>query len=59
MDWLSRNKIPVEDFGRALNELTWRVMHFPLPTVAVVNGELLENSTIILICILYKINCNG
>ena len=38
LDWASRNTIRMDDVGQALNDLIWRLMHFPLPTVAAVNG---------------------
>ena len=46
----------MDDVGQALNDLTWRLMHFPLPTVAAVNGKFLhkKQSTPQLLSVIYE-----
>jgi len=44
LDWLFKEpKNIVERFRAGLIDLLWRIMHFPLPTVAALNGKLFVN----------------
>jgi enoyl-CoA hydratase/carnithine racemase len=44
LDWLFKEpKNIAERFRAGLIDLLWRIMHFPLPTVAALNGKLFVN----------------
>lgn len=39
LEWIMSQKVDVQkEFFRTLYDTLWRVMHFPMPTVAAING---------------------
>ena len=39
LGWLSVNKDKFDDVAKALMDTVWRLIHFPIPTVAAINGK--------------------
>ena len=39
LDWVASHEGEREQFMQSLWDTLWRIMHFPLPTVAAINGE--------------------
>lgn len=40
LEWIMSQKVDVQkEFFRTLYDTLWRVMHFPMPTVAAINGN--------------------
>ncbi|KAK3086848.1 hypothetical protein FSP39_024400 [Pinctada imbricata] len=55
LDWLKANPERVPEFNVLLIDSMWRLMHFPLPTVAAINGHSFAGGGFLAICHDYRV----